>query len=237
MNIILLTENDCLGGKCYRLADYRKDHICQILRSCEGDMLAVGLINGPPGTGLIINISDDIILECEFEEEPARPKRSIDVICALPRPQTLKKVLATAGCMAVNNIHFIRANRVEKSYFHSPMLQPENYQKYLLEGMAQGKNTLMPKVKFHHYFKRFFEDNLNSVNDGRRLLADLDGQKKLNQMAIDKKVVLAIGPEGGWVPFEIDFMQEFGFEVFLLGKWNLRVENALIASLAQLELC
>jgi RsmE family RNA methyltransferase len=40
-------------------------------------------------------------------------------------------------------------------------------------------------------------------------------------------VVLAIGPDGGWVPFEIDLLARCGFVPVSLGPRVLRVEVAV----------
>ncbi|NIP44236.1 MAG: RNA methyltransferase, partial [candidate division Zixibacteria bacterium] len=50
------------------------------------------------------------------------------------------------------------------------------------------------------------------------------------------RILLAIGPEGGWVPFEIEMMQNHGFQKCTLGRWILRVEHAVTASLSQIEM-
>jgi RsmE family RNA methyltransferase len=39
--------------------------------------------------------------------------------------------------------------------------------------------------------------------------------------------VVAIGPEGGWVPFEIELLRANRFEAFTLGPRILRVEVAV----------
>ena len=103
----------------------------------------------------------------------------IDLVCALPRPQTLKKVLITSAMMGVRSLHLIRANRVEKSYFQSPLIQAENRLPYLVEGLAQGKLTRLPQVEVHDRFRAFFEDDLPRLQLGSsprplRLVASQD---------------------------------------------------------------
>jgi len=40
-------------------------------------------------------------------------------------------------------------------------------------------------------------------------------------------LVLAVGPDGGWVPFEADLLEKHGFRPFSLGPRILRVETAV----------
>jgi RsmE family RNA methyltransferase len=51
-----------------------------------------------------------------------------------------------------------------------------------------------------------------------------------------KNITIAIGPEGGWNEFELNFMEERGFKQIRLSNTTLRVENAINAILSQIEL-
>ncbi len=242
MNLIILQTSDMLSDGRYVLTGERADHINNILRASQGDTLEVGLLNGARGCGVVCSVAkSEVVLNCTFEDEVLRPAVQVDVVCALPRPQTLKKVLHSAAAMGVGNLYFIRSARVEKSYFHSPMLKPENYERFLIEGLSQGKNTCLPKVSFYDKFKAFMVDtlaDLDGVYSYRKIVFSPDGEHNLLQAGIstEKPVLIALGPEGGWVPFELELMKSSGFESVTLGNWILRVENALVASLAQLEL-
>lgn len=243
MNIIILTDSDWIDDNKYLVSGHRADHIRTILKLQKGDSLEIGLLDGPRGNAIIENIDDKgvlILLENMLEQVNAGP--NIDIICALPRPQTLKKVLITCGMMQVRRLFLIRANRVEKSYYHSPLLNPENYQPFLIEGLSQGKFTRLPEVKIFERFKPFFEDEFPKIEydigeSCRKLLPDSEEGTNLNDVfdGSSHNIILAIGPEGGWVPFEIELMQSLGFKKFSLGPWVLRVEHALTAALAQIE--
>ena len=50
-------------------------------------------------------------------------------------------------------------------------------------------------------------------------------------------MVLAIGPEGGWVPFEVELLEAHGFQRFTSGPRVLRVDTAVSFLLGQLALC
>jgi len=240
MNIIILTEKDLTGKNIYRLRDDRFTHIKYILKSETGDTIEVGLMNGPAGIAKIRLINEtEVLLEIGNLTQKQETYSKVDIICALPRPQTLKKVLNTCATMGVSNLYLIRSEKVEKSYFHSPLLREENYTKYLIEGLSQGKRTIAPRVTIHNKFKVFFENYFNEVDKNSiYLLAHPDTNNYLNKIELDKhkNIVLAIGPEGGWNNYEINLMEEGGFVKFRLSESILRVENAVTAALAQLEL-
>lgn len=245
MNLILLTESDRLDHHSWCLHGPRAVHIRTVLRATEGDIIQIGLLNGPAGTARVARITDDhVLLDSPSLAPLPEPSPTIDLVCALPRPQTLKKILFTSAMMGVRRLCLIRANRVEKSYFNSPLLKPENYSPFLHEGLSQGKLTRLPEITLHDRFKPFFEDTLTALDRIEptaplRLLPDLDTPVMLDTLlnrARPIRLVIAIGPEGGWVPFEIDLMTAIGFQPFSLGRYILRVEHAVTAVLSQVEL-
>jgi len=244
MNMVILTESDAVGVNTYRLFDRRAEHIRSVLKLGEGDTLEVGLLDGPQGRALIKSVTGDSVeLVCNRLREIPVVRPAIDLICALPRPQTLKKVLLTSAMMGVRSLHLIRANRVEKSYFQSPLIEPENQMPYLIDGLSQGRLTHLPEVHIHDRFRPFFEDRLGSLAGScggliLRLLCSDDDANSLSTVFDPHAncVTMAIGPEGGWVPFEIELMQSLGFRPFTLGRWTLRVEHAVTAALSQIEL-
>jgi RsmE family RNA methyltransferase len=243
MNLIILFENDRIDNGMFCLSDNRFIHIKDILKKESGEQLIVGMLNGPDGTTIIEQIDEDkIILSEPIWNSEKQEYNQIDLICALPRPQILKKVLFISGMMGIKRLFLIRANRVEKSYFHSPLLKQVNYQRFLIEGMSQGKNTFMPVISIHDKFKPFMvsfnEKYLEDENTTQKLLPHQDSNRVISDL-YDKNSsshIIAIGPEGGWVPFEIELMESIGFEKFQLSSKTLRVEHALTATLSQIEL-
>jgi RsmE family RNA methyltransferase len=240
MNIIILTEKDSVEKEKYKINDERFIHIKKILQSVVGDVIEIGLLNNSVGKAKITEMSDsEVVLNLITLKPNIDTSVKVDIICALPRPQTLKKVLNTCATMGVNNLYLIRSQKVEKSYFHSPLLQEENYRKYLIEGLSQGKRVNMPKVCIHNRFKQFFENYFEEIyKNSLCLLAHPETKNYLKKGSLGKKknIVLAIGPEGGWNDFEIELMEMKGFQKFKLSENILRVENAVTSALAQVEL-
>jgi 16S rRNA (uracil1498-N3)-methyltransferase len=245
MNIIILTDKDRRDDDNFFVSDHRAEHIRTILELHKGDYLEVGILNGPKGNAKIEGIDErgvTIHIENIYRHDNSDAGMQIDIICALPRPQTLKKILITCGMMNVHRLYLIRASRVEKSYYHSPLLDPENYKPFLIEGLSQGKFTRLPEVRVFQRFKPFFEDIFPEIEKETghgclKLLPDSEAEDGLSVIfkGNSKNIILAIGPEGGWVPFEIELMESRGFRRFSLGPWVLRVEHALTAVLAQIE--
>ncbi|MCF7957052.1 MAG: 16S rRNA (uracil(1498)-N(3))-methyltransferase [Phycisphaerae bacterium] len=248
MNLIILEKRDrtdsCLADNEYDISGERAEHIQAVLRAKVGDVIRIGLLNGPQGCGVITRMSPGKVMVCAtWEEELPLDEPAIDIICALPRPQTLKKVLQSCATMGVRNLYLVRANRVEKSYFHSPLLEESNLRRFLIEGLSQGRRTIMPQVFIHKYFKKFFQDELPGILSGNsevclKLLPDLGSEQRIADILTSRptgQILVAIGPEGGWVPFEEDLMEAIGFERYCLGPWTLRVENAVVAAISQLS--
>lgn len=243
MNLIILENTDHVAGTTYSIAGPRLRHIRNVLKAKHGDTIEAGLLNGPTATAKIIELTKtSATLDCTFAEPVPEQIPAIDLICALPRPQTLKKVLQTAATMGVENIYLTNANRVEQCYFSASAMQPQNIKTQLLAGLSQGKRTNLPKVQIHPRFRCFFEETLPRIESGQgsslKLTADVDAADCLKPQTVKtaSRIIIAIGPEGGWVDFELEIMDRTGFKRFKLSNSTLRVENAVVAAIAQIEL-
>jgi RsmE family RNA methyltransferase len=150
------------------------------------------------------------------------------------RPIVFKRVLQTAATMGVEAIHVFHSRQVEKSFWQSTALQEVEIQEQLVLGLEQARDTVFPPVIFHKRFKPFVEDVLPPLLKGRQgVLADPSGNSLFPSKATPK--VLIIGPEGGFIPYEVDRFREAGCSVIGLGPRILRVETAVTSFLARLS--
>ncbi|MDZ4722347.1 MAG: RsmE family RNA methyltransferase [candidate division Zixibacteria bacterium] len=245
MNLIILTQTDAIGNDRYTLTDHRAAHIRTVLKRVLGETVEIGILNSLQGKAVITQVNDSsVMLECREWYSTQQPLAPTEILCAIPRPKTLKKVFVTCAMMGVNRLHLVRAFKTDKSYFCSPLLQPENALPYFIEGLSLGKLTHQPEIIIHPLFRPAIEDYFaisEATSDiaTNRFLADsssglhLDKVYKANPT---ESALIAIGPEGGWVEFESTLLQEAGFRKFSIGPWTLRVETALTSALAQLQL-
>ena len=242
MNWILLKSDEIEGGLA-RLTDARARHICKVLRAEPGKHLRVGLIDGPFGNATVLEVSpEQVLLDCSFESSPPlRPK--IDLLLAMPRPKVLKRLWPQFAALGVGRILITNAEKVERYYFDTHILDSEFYTPRLIEGLQQAGDTWVPEVKVIRYLKPFLAEELDSLfpKAGKKLLADPSGQKTLFQTletstpSDDGRVLLAVGPEGGWTPYELDLFRSSGFELFGLGPRILRTDTACISLLGMLS--
>jgi RsmE family RNA methyltransferase len=140
--------------------------------------------------------------------------------------------------MGVGKIAIVGSWRVEKSYWGSPAVEPAAIREELALGLEQGRDTVMPEVLLRRFFKPFVEDELDATFPGtHRLLAHPTAAAPLDRLPPrSRRVLLAVGPEGGWTPYEARRLVELGFEDFSLGPRALRVDAALPYAIGQVEL-
>jgi len=238
MNIITF-EKEELRDSLLCLDDNRASHIINILKSSVGDELRVGQINGDMGVANIVSIEANSVSLEVFNLDQKQDHKDISIIMALPRPQTIKKVLELSGVFAVKNLSFIKSKKVEKSYFSSSVLKSSSIDSFLIKGMQQGVKTRKPVVSIYNSFNDGIAQVLDSDASKQcntKYIADLYNSNKMESSDCLNPVLLAIGPEGGWINDEIKHFYENGFKSISLGSSILRVEQAVCAALSQIEL-
>ena len=233
MNLVLLRDEDWLDHNLVVLRDHRADHLRQLLKVEVGDSVRVGRIGGLRGEGLVVVMDAQAVqLQVHLDQAPP-PRHRFDVVLALPRPKMLRRILRTVAEFGVANLHLIHTARVEKSYWHSPLLRPAKVQEALLAGMERSSDTIAPAVHLHKRFRPFVEDRLVDLCAGRRCwIAQMEAPLALADVPPDPAVVM-IGPEGGFVPFELELAERVIAQRVHLGARVLSVDTALPAALAQ----
>ncbi len=235
MNLILLSKNDFIEGtNSVRLKGRRLKHVTEVHRATSGDTLCVGVENDKIGTGAITCI-DDTLLEMDIKlHQPPPEKLPLNLILALPRPKVLNRIILGAVSMGVQKIWLINASRVEKSYWQSPRLSDENLLHQSVLGLEQSKDTVLPSIIKKPLFKPFVEDELGEIIKGTTALVAHPVAENECPKEVTTPMSLAIGPEGGFIPYEIEKLKECGFTPVHLGERILRVESAIPALLGRL---
>lgn len=227
MNLLLLHPRDRLDENLYRVSDRRADHVRRVLGRTAGDELRAGLLNGPPGRARILE-DDARGLRLAFREEgEPPPPLALSLVLALPRPPMLHRVLHDATTLGIKRIVLVNSRRVEKSFWQSHRLSPESLTETLVQGLEQAGDTMVPQVLLRQRFRPFVEDELEAFSAASRRILAHPGDHPPLPADLDEPVTLAVGPEGGWIDFEVGALQRAGFQCHHLGSRILRVETAV----------
>jgi len=233
VNLLLFEARELDPEHILTLRDRRLAHLRGVLGCAVGDRLRVGQIDGQRGHAVVEAIDDSAArLRVTLGDDPP-PALPLAVVLALPRPKMLRRILRTIAEVGVKELHLINSYRVEKSYWQSPLLAPQSLRDYLLAGLEQAGDTRVPVLELHRRFRPFAEDRLPQLLNGRQgLLAD-PGASEFYPQDPPAPSVLLIGPEGGFIPFETEFLLRAGCLPRSLGPRILRVETALHCALGR----
>jgi RsmE family RNA methyltransferase len=236
VNLILLEPEEVDSRGDVTLTGPRAQHIAKVLKAAPGQTLRVGMLNGSLGSAAVTASTDrSVSLLCAFTpDRPLRPR--LDLLLALPRPKVMRRLWAQLAALGVGQIILTNAERVERNYFDTHVLTEACYRPLLIEGLQQARDTWLPRVSIHKQFRVLIEDDLGELfPNGHRLVAHPGGvtaDMRLSDIVSSERVLLAVGPEGGWNAFELKLLAAHGFHAFDMGGRTLRTDTACVALLA-----
>lgn len=234
MNLVLLLPEDLTAPNRALLTGRRLAHVREVHRARPGAELAVGLLGGKMGRGWVRHL-DGEALELDLElDAPPPPKLPLTLLIAVPRPKVLNRVVAAAASLGAARIVLMNAWKVEKAYWGSPRMNPENLRTQAILGLEQAKDTILPDLRLARLFRPFVEEELPGLlTQGTGLLAH-PGAGGDWPKGLAAPVTLAIGPEGGWIEPEVQSLLAAGLRPLDLGPRILRTETALAALVGKL---
>lgn len=235
MNILLFNACELSYTGQIRINDLRRQtHLAKVIKPKIGDTIRVGQINGAIGVGTVIAHNPlETLLEVTLNQDSPAPL-SLKLLLAIPRPKMMRRILQTCATLGVSEITLLNSAKVEKSYWQTPLLQPQSIYNNLLLGLEQAGTTQLPIVHKAALFKPYLEDSLHQwAGNSRRLVAHPRNAKPCPP-ASQQATTLAIGPEGGFTDYEVDKLIQQGFTAFSLGPRIMRVETAIPVAISRL---
>lgn len=237
MNVVLLEPAEIRADGSAELADVRAKHLMQVLKAGVGSEVRVGVVDGPVGVGTVTQTGEGrVTLQCALEKS-APPRPRVDLLLALPRPKVMRRLWAPLAELGVGQIILTNAEKVERDYFDTHILHEDGWRPLLITGLQQARDTRLPRVSVHKRFKVLIEDELPALfPDGRRLMAHPDSAATiagaLRAIRPHERVLIAVGPEGGWNGFELALLDTHGFRQVSMGPRTLATTTACLALLA-----
>jgi RsmE family RNA methyltransferase len=235
MNIVLLEPNQITTtDNIWQIENKRQlQHLQQHIQLNCGDTLKVGVRNGQRYLTEVISVSEQQIRIRPIQVEAIPAKLPVHLILALPRPKVLRRIIMDAVTLGVERISLIHSYRVDKSYWQSPFLQ--QLDDYVTLGLEQAGDTIAPEIQLYKRFKPFVEDVLPTfISDQKPAYVAHPYAEQQMPYAIQHSCHLIVGPEGGFIPYEVDLLIKNGCQAMSLGNRILRTETAVSHILGRL---
>ena len=232
MNRILFESSEIADGVA-TCSDARAEHILAVLHGEVGQTLKTGELDGRIGTGEIVSIEGrTVAVKVSHTEESLRPW--CDLVHAPPRPRVMKRLLPQLASLGVGTIVLVGAKKVEKDFWGATLLKEENYRPLLVDGLMQAGTSVVPRMETRRNFRRFVGDELDSLFPTANRVVGHPGGAPNAPAQKPGRLLLAVGPEGGWTDDEVSLLESHGFSRYSLGSRILRTDTALVALLARL---
>jgi 16S rRNA (uracil1498-N3)-methyltransferase len=226
--------------------DPRAVHVREVLRKVGPDeTLRAGVTDAFLVDQAPVTVHADLSVSFELPADrssPTPPIPSITLLLALPRPKVLARLLPQIAAVGVKQIVLVNAYKVERCYFDSDIIRNLELARHaLIDGVMQsGVDAYVPRVSVEKRLKVFLEDRLQTLipNDTVRIIAEPDAsgarisdviRREALKFPLGREAVLAVGPEGGWMPREIFMLEQLhGFHRVSLGHRILRTDSAVL---------
>lgn len=241
MNLLLLEPDELpAGGAPCTLSGRRAAHLLEVLKVVPGGRVRLGVLGGGLGQGEVLAVHGGQVTLAVTIDRPPPPRLPVRLLLAVPRPKVLLRTVAIAASFGVEQIDLTNAWRVDKSYLGSPALLAEALGRAARDGAEQGVTTHLPELAVHRRLMSMLEAFPGGERDPSRLhLVAHPGAPPLESVLRPgelRPVIVALGPEGGWIQREVETFEQRGFRQVALGDAILRVEAAVAALLGQVTL-
>ncbi|ENW25512.1 16S rRNA (uracil(1498)-N(3))-methyltransferase [Acinetobacter pseudolwoffii] len=226
MNIVLLDHRQTQSDLWTISSKRQLEHLQQHVQIQVGDTLKVGVLEGQRYLTEIVEISEKAVRLKPLQEDTVPKKLPVTLIVALPRPKVLRRLIMDSVTLGVEKIILLHSYRVDKSYWQTPFLQQLNH--YIELGLEQAGDTIAPKIELYKRFKPFVEDILPGLITADRpaYVAHPYAEQSM-PFAIPHPCTMIIGPEGGFIPYEVDLLVKNGCQAVSLGNRILRTETVI----------
>ena len=226
MNIVLLDPRQTESPIWTISAKSQLEHLRTHVNVQVGDTLKVGIRGGKRYLTEVLSVTEQQIQLQSIHEEIVPKKLPVTLIVAMPRPKVLRRLVMDSVTLGVEKIILLHSYRVDKSYWQTPFLQQLN--QYIDLGLEQAGDTIAPKIEVYKRFKPFVEDILPTLirADCPAYVAHPYVEMKM-PAGLQQGCTMIIGPEGGFIPYEIDLLIKNGCQAVSLGNRIIRTETVI----------
>lgn len=223
------------GGTLVELPAAAAQHLAKVLRSRVGDQIVLFTGDGREFAASVESIRGARVTVAVGDARAVDRESALSVILiqCMARADRMDVIVQKATELGVSRILPVLSRRsLVRLDADQAASKLEHWRGIAAAACEQcGRNRLplieAPRPLLHHLG--------NAAPGGVRLVLDPEAPGREAPLEIGTSVEIAVGPEGGFDPEEIDACRLAGFEQIALGPRVLRTETAAIAALAWLQ--
>lgn len=215
-------------------------HLYKSLRIRQGDTIKVGDEQRRRYLVKITHIESSQTMAQILDTQSSRTPTSPTLILgqAILKGDRMNWAIQKATELGVSTIiPVLSARVVVRLESRQARTHQERWQRIALEAAQQAERWEVPTIKPPCQMRKFLSDSTDS--DVKSLLVERQADQGITAIEVpagpERRLTLAVGPEGGWTQDEILAAQECGFRTVSLGPRILRAETAALASLTILQ--
>ena len=217
-------------------------HLARVLRAEPGqifDVVAAGFLHRAEVTG-VTRERVDFLLHEELESDSALP---LHLYLAIFKFDRFEWAIEKATELGVAQITPVLARRTEKHLAQAAVKRVERWRRIAHEASQQSRRTSVPTIADPAPLKLALErvtaptrillsETEQSLTLSAVLTESVPHSSQPHRDEWDPATALAVGPEGGWTPEEMNLFTQQNWTHITLGPRILRAETAAIAAIA-----
>ena len=230
-------------GNTAALTGDHAQHLARVLRAEIGQQFDIAT-----GTsvrrGVITAINDDRVEFTLGEEQPITPAPDLTLALAIFKFDRMEWAIEKCTELGVTRIVPIIARRTDTHLSTAAPKRRERWQRLALQASEQSRRLAPPEIAAPTRLKDLGTAGALPVArrapspaetpDAKIVLAESENDLRLREAltARPAALTLAIGPEGGWAPDELQWFHDNNWTAASLGDTILRAETAAIVATA-----
>ncbi len=213
-------------------------HLARVLRAQPGQVFDV-VANGFLHRAEVTAVRDDEVTFALHEEREAETALPLHLLLAVFKFDHFEWAVEKATELGVGTITPVLARRTEKHLAQAAAKRVERWRRIAHEAAQQSRRTDVPTIADPAALAAAL--SATATTPTRILLAEVEEQHTLraaleacaaDDARANADIALAVGPEGGWAPDELQRFTDAHWQHVTLGPRILRAETAAIAAIS-----
>jgi len=228
---LFFTDKFQPGDRTILLSPEESRHAVKVLRKRKGDLIDLTDGAGHYLQGAILKDSpQELMVELtKVEMRPRADTNQIELALPVIRPNRMDWAVEKLTELGVSKITPITC-----AYSTARQIKKAHLRKIMISAIKQSGQFYLPEIGPVTGFTEWIEDT--PPKDGLKYIAHQEiTDKEIKKTDPEGLIYLAVGPEGGFHPEEINLALSSGFKILYLGESILRAETAAVVGVAKLK--